>query len=96
MNYTNSIDSCQAQLPLQYASNIELARSETGVVIDSEPQLSRTCKTCLLFAPLDVRGQADYSAFPFYAPTEPLIRLYFKYKTVLVPKLKIILYFGYL
>ena len=95
MNYTNSIDSCQAHLSLQYASNIELARSETGVVIDSEPQLSRTCKTFLLFAPLDVRGQADYSAFPFYTPTEPFLWLYFKYKTVLIPKSKISLYFRY-
>ena len=30
-------------------------RSDTGVVIDSEPHLSRTCKTNLLFAPLAVR-----------------------------------------
>ena len=29
------IDSCQAHLPMQYASNISLARSDTGVVIDS-------------------------------------------------------------
>ena len=31
-----------------------------------------------------------------YNPTKPLIRLYFKYKTVSIPKLKKILYFRYL
>ena len=53
MHYTNLIDSCQAHLPVQYASNIELtsnsfAGSYTGVMIDSEPHLSCTCKTGLL------------------------------------------------
>ena len=53
MNDTNLIDSYQVHLPVQYASNIEItARSDTGVVIDREPHPSRTCKTCLLFAPL--------------------------------------------
>ena len=33
------------------------ARSETGVVIDSEPHLSRTCNTSFLFAPLALRWQ---------------------------------------
>ena len=28
-------------------------------------------------------------AVPFYTPTQPLIRLYFKYKTILFPKLKL-------
>ena len=28
MNYTNLIDSCQAHLPMQYASNIELIRQK--------------------------------------------------------------------
>ena len=69
------------------------ARSDTGVVIDSEPQLSRTSKTSLLFAPLAVRVQAGYSAFPFYTLTNPLILLYFKYKSVLNSKLKIIFIF---
>ena len=41
------------------------ARSDTGVVIDSEPHLSRTCKTSLLFAPLAVRVQVGCSAFDF-------------------------------
>ena len=41
-----------------------------------------------LFAPLAVRVQAGCSAFPFYTPTKPLIRLYLKYKTVLIPKIK--------
>ena len=66
----------------------------TGVVIDSEPQPSRTCKTSLLFVPLAVRIQAGCSAFPFYTPTKPLKRLYFKYITVLIPKLK--MYFFYI
>ena len=64
MNYTNLIGSCQAHLPMHFASNIEL-RSDTGIVIDSEPHLSRTCKTSLLCALLAVRIQAGYVAFPF-------------------------------
>ena len=66
-----------------------IARSDTGVVTDTEPHPSRSCKTSLLFAPLAVRVQAGCSAFPFYTPTKPLIQLHFKYKTVLIPKLKI-------
>ena len=55
MNDTNLIDSCQAHLPMKRTSNINsFARSDTGVVIDSEPHLSRTCKANLLFAPLVV------------------------------------------
>ena len=72
MNDTNLIDSCQAHLPMQYASNIEL-RSDTGIVIESEPHLSRTCKTSLLCALLAVRIQAGYVAFLF---TLRLICLY--------------------
>ena len=68
-------------------------RSDTGVVIDSEPHRSRTCKTSLLFAPLAVRVQAGCSAFPFYTPAKPLKRLYFKYKTALIPKFKIIFFY---
>ena len=56
------------------------ARSDTGVVNDSEPYLSRTCKTSILFAPLAVRVQACCSAFPFYTLTKPFIRLYLKQK----------------
>ena len=70
-----------------------LARSDTGVVIDSEPHPSHTCKASLLFAPLAVRVQAGCSAFPFYTPTLPLLRLYFKYKTVLIPKLKMFFFY---
>ena len=62
-------------------------------MIDSEPHLSRTCKTNLSFDPLAVRVQAGCSAFPFYTLTKQLIRLYFKYKYVLIPKLKIIFIF---
>ena len=62
-------------------------------MIDSKPHLSRTCKTSLWFAPLAVHALAGCSAFPFYSPTKPLIRLYFKYKTVLIPTLKIFFIF---
>ena len=98
MNYTNLIDSFQAHLFVKYALNINsFTRSDTGVVIDSEPQLSRTCKTSLLFAPLAVCVNTGCSAFPFYTPNKPLIQLYFKYKTVLIPKQKLFfLYFRYL
>ena len=60
-------------------------RSVTGVVIDSEPHPSHTCKTSLLFAPLAVRVHAGCSAFPFYTLTKLLIRLHIKYKIVLLP-----------
>ena len=96
MKYTYLIDSCQAHLPVQYTSNIEFIRQKC-VLIDSEPHLSRMCKANLLFAPLAVRVQAGCSAFPFYTPTKLLIWLYFKEKTVLIPRLKIFfLYFRYL
>ena len=81
MNDTNLNYSCQAHLPMQYASNIELIRQmDPGGVIDSESQRSRTCKTNLLFAPLAVRVHTGYSAFPFYTPTKPLTGLHIKYK----------------
>ena len=75
MNYTTLIDSCQTHLPVQRASNIELIRrSDTGVVIDSEPQPSRTLLSWLpMFKPAVL------------TPTKPLV--YFKYNTVLIPKL---------
>ena len=65
------------------------ARGVTGVAID----LSGTCKTSLLFDPLAVGVQAGCSDFQSYTPTKPLIRLYFIYKTGLIPKLKIIFIF---
>ena len=80
-NGINLIYSCQADLPMQYASN----RSDTGVVIDSEPHMSRTCKTNLLFASSADRVHTGCSAFPFYTPTKPFIQLHIKYKTVLFP-----------
>ena len=74
MNYSNLIDSGQAHLPVQYASNIySFARSDTGVVIDSEPHPNHMCKTSFLLAPLAVRVHDGCSAFPFYTPTKPLI-----------------------
>ena len=72
----------QGKLFIHYTT---AAPDNTGVVIDSKPHQGRTCKTSLLFAPLAVCVQAGYSAFPSYAPTKPLILLYFKYKTVLIP-----------
>ena len=60
---------------------------DTGGVIDSEPHLSRTCKTSLLFAQLDARVHTGCSAFLFCTPTKPLIRLNSKHKIVLSPKL---------
>ena len=65
-------------------------------MIDNEPHLSHMCKTSFLFAPLAVRVQAACSAFPFYILTKPLLWLYFKYKTVLISKLKTIIIFEYL
>ena len=62
------------------------ARSGTGVVIDSDPPLSRTCKTSLLFAPLAVRVYTGCFDFPFYTPTKLLIRQHIRYKAVLFPK----------
>ena len=89
MNYTNLIDSCKAHLPVQFAMNMNsFARSDTGVVIDSEPHLSCTCKTCFFFSPLAVRVHTGCSPFPFYTPTKP----FFKNKTVLIPQLIIIFY----
>ena len=61
------------------------ARIDTGVVIDSMPHMSHTCKTSLLCVPLAVRVQAGCSAFQFYTLTKLLIRLHFKYKTDLLP-----------
>ena len=90
MNYTNLIDSCHAHLLCNTLHTLNsLARSDTDVVIDSEPHMSGMCKTSLLIAPLAVRVQAGCSAFPFYTPTKPFRRLYFKYKTALIPLLKI-------
>ena len=46
------------------------ARSDTGVVIDSKPHPSLTCKTSFLFAPFAVRVHTGCSAFPFYTPNK--------------------------
>ena len=47
---------------MPWTSN-SFARSDTGVVIDSEPRRSHTCKTSLSFAQLAVRVQAGWSLF---------------------------------
>ena len=73
MNDINLIDSCQAHLPVQYASiSNSYVRSDTGVVIDRESHLSRTCKTSFLFAPLAVRVHTGCFAFPFYTPNKTI------------------------
>ena len=66
------------------------SRCDTGVVIDREQHLSCTCKSSFLFAPLAVRVHIGCSAFPFWTPTKPLMRLNIKFKIVLSPKLLII------
>ena len=65
MNYTNLIDSCEAHLTVQDASSF--ARSDTGVVIDSEQH-----QVSLLFSPLAVRVQDGCFTFPFYTLTKQL------------------------
>ena len=93
MNNTNLIDSCQAHLPVQYASNIELIRQKWYWCCDQQSATPESnVQNKPLVCSIGSRVQADCSAFPFYTPTKPLIRLYFKYKTVLIPKLKIFLY----
>ena len=83
INDINLIDIYQAHLPYNMLRTWNsFARSDTGVVIDSEPQLSRTCKTSILFVSLAVRVHTGCSAFPFYTQTKPLIQLHIKYKTV--------------
>ena len=78
---------------IRFETSNSFARNDTGVVIDNETHLSRTCKSTPLFSPLAVRVQAGCFAFPFYTPTKPLIRLYLKYKTGLIPKLKMMFIF---
>ena len=81
MNGKKLIDSYQTDLPVQYTSNIELfAKSDTGVVIDSEPHLHRTCKTSILFVPL--------AACVHICLLKPLKQLNNNYKTVLFPKIE--------
>ena len=81
MNDTNLIDTAAKLTPILRTSS-SFARSDNGVVIDREPHRSCKCKTSLLFAPLAVRVKTGCSAFPFYTPTKPLIRSYFKCKNV--------------
>ena len=80
MNGIDMIDSYQA-----YAlrTSNSFVRSDTGVVIDSEPHLICMCKTSLLFAPLAVCVQTGCSTSPLNTPTKQLIRLHIIYKFVL-------------
>ena len=83
MNYTNLMTAAKLTCPCNMLRTLNsFARIDIGVVIDSEPHLSCTCKTSLLFASLAVRVKAGCSAFPFYTLTKPLLQLYFKYKIV--------------
>ena len=78
------IDSCKLTCPCNtFRTSNAFARSDTGGVIDSKPNLSGKSKTNLLFALFAVRVHTGCSACPFYTPTKPLIRLHIKYKTVL-------------
>ena len=70
MKDINLTDSCQAHLPVQYASNIEFIHKKcTGFMIDSESHLSGMCITSFLFVPLAVRVHTGCSAFPFSYPS---------------------------
>ena len=67
-------DSCQTHCPCNtLRTSNSFARSDTGVVIGSEPHLSRMCKTSLLFAPLGVCVHTGCSPVLLYTPTKPLI-----------------------
>ena len=68
MNDINMIDSCQAHLPCNMLrTSNSFARSDTGVVSDSQPHLIHMCKTSLVFAPLAVGDYTGSSAFLFYS-----------------------------
>ena len=74
MNYTTLIDTCHLTCPcIRLQTLNSIPRSDTGVVIDREPQPSRMCKTSFLFAPLAVCVHTGCSTFPFDTPTKPLI-----------------------
>ena len=78
MNDINLINSCQAQLPAQYAQITEFNRQTWHWCCDWH--LSCTCKTSLMFAPLAVLVYTGCPAFPFYTPTKQLIQLHIKYQ----------------
>ena len=80
MSYTSLIDSCQLHLPVHYASNIEMML--VLWLTASHTWVTRAKQASCLLHWLSV-------AFPFYTLTKPLKRLYFKYKTVLIPKFRI-------
>ena len=67
-----------------------------NVVFDREPHPSRTCKRSFLFAPWADLVQTGCSAFPFYTPTKPLIRLHINTKLFYFLNYIIFLYFRYL
>ena len=50
------------KVPEQAPANARLVKLTSGVVIDSEPHVSCTWKTSLLFTPLDVRVYTGCSA----------------------------------
>ena len=68
-------DSCQAHLPMQYASNL-FAKGNSGVLIDSKEHLIRTCKQASCLCQWLSVFILAYPFFPFYTDTKPLIQLY--------------------
>ena len=69
MIYTFDWQAHFSHLPVQYASNIEIfATNDTCGVIESEPHISRTCKTIFLVAPMAVPALTGCSTFLYYKP----------------------------
>ena len=92
MNYRNLIDSCQAHLPAQCASNTELIRQKCHWCWDWQraTQESHVQNKFLVGSIGCPCSSWLVRFFRFNTPKKPLKRIYFKYKTVLIPKLKII------
>ena len=69
----NLIDSCQANLPKQFAANMEcISRCDTDVVIDIQPHLSRMCKTSFLL-PGHVAQSVTYLATDASLTADPWV-----------------------
>ena len=107
INDTNLIDSRAAKVTClcnTLGTSNSIARSDTGVVIDSEPHLSPTYKTSL-FAPVSAHVPAGCSAYLFFTlqqnrlydyglNTKLFCFLNYKYMIVLIPDLCILPYFA--
>ena len=75
------IDSCQAHLSVQYASNIELIWQKWHWCCDWQRAIRPTSKTGLLLAPSTGCVYDGCSSFLFFTQTSPLIQCPIKYKT---------------